>query len=190
MAMTVTKRKDTALARVFVHKVADIRGGVSVNTSELNVDFLKEGRVISAPASGVCHVVKYALVQTNAGNTATKIKVYKGHDFKVDDVVCAAESSTAYAITSIDSSNAAYDEITIGTTLGTALTKDVSYIFQAKEAGASGSLLKYQPFALVGTGKPVVANQNLDTDAWIIGVTKGNALPSLIAGKLNGIFNY
>lgn len=190
MAMTVNRRKDSNLAKVFVHKVADIRGGVSVNTSELNVDYLAEGRVISAPASGIAHVVKYALVQANAANNAVKIKIYKGHDFKVNDVVCAAESSTAYAITAIDTSNTAYDEITIGTTLGSALTKDVSYIFQAKEAGASGSELKYKPFAVVGTGKPVIANQNLDTDAWIIAVTKGNELPSLIAGKLNGIFNY
>lgn len=190
MAMTVTKRKDSSLSRVFVHKVADIRGGVSVNTSELNVDFLKEGRPICAPVSGVSHVIKYALVQANATNTAVKIKVYKGHDFKVGDVVCAAENSTAYAISAIDTSNTAYDEITIGTTLGVALTKDSSYIFHAKEAGASGSALKYEPFALVGTGKPVVSNQNLDTDAWIIGVTTNNALPSLIAGKLKGIFNY
>lgn len=188
--MTVTRKKDTSLARVFVHKVADVRGGVSVISSELNVDYLNEGRVVSAPDNGVCHVVKYACVQANATSSATKIKVYKGHDFKVGDVICAAEGSAAYAITSIDASNAAYDGISIGTTLGTALTKDASFIYQAKEAGASGSLLKYQPFALVGTGKPVVAKQNIDTDAWIIGVTRGNALPPLIEGKLKGIINY
>lgn len=188
--MTVNKRKDSNLPKVFVHKVADVRGGVSVATADLNVDFLHEGRVVSAPVSGICHVIKYAKVQANASNSDVKIKVYKGHDFKVSDVVCAAEDGAAYAITAIATSNASYDEITIGTTLGVALTKDVSYIFHAKEAGASGSALKYEPLAVVGTGKPVLKNSNIDTDAWVIGVTKGNELPALIAGKLKGIINY
>ena len=190
MAMTVTKRKDSNLPRVFVHKVADVRGGVSVAIADLNVDFLSEGRVVSAPVSGVSHVVKYAKVQANATDTAVKIKVYKGHDFKVDDVICAAENGAAYAITAIATSNAAYDEITIGTTLGVALSKDTSFIYHAAESGASGAALKYEPLALVGTGKPVVSGHNIDTDAWVIGVTKGNALPSLIASKLKGIINY
>lgn len=188
--MTVTKRKDSNLPKVFVHKVADIRGGVSVATADLNVDFLHEGRVLGAPVNGICHVVKYAKVQANATDSATKIKVYKGHDFKVGDVVCASENGAAYAITAIETSNASYDEITIGTTLGVALTKDTSFIFHAAAEGASGSALKYEPLSIVGTGKPVLKNSNIDTDAWVIGVTKGNELPALIAGKLKGIINY
>lgn len=190
MGMTVTKRKDSKLPRVFVHKVADIRGGVSVAIADLNVDFLAEGRVIGAPVSGICHVVKYAKVQANASNSDVKIKVYKGHDFKVGDVVCAAENGAAYTISAIDTTKTGYDEITVGTTLGVALSKDVSFIFQAKAEGASGAALAHEPFALVGTGKPVIANHNVDTDAWVIGVTKGNDLPALIAGKLKGIINY
>lgn len=49
MGMTVQRRKDTRTRRVFMHKVADIRGGVSVNVSELGGDFLHEGAVLSAP---------------------------------------------------------------------------------------------------------------------------------------------
>lgn len=189
--MTVQKRKDSRLPKVFEHKVADIRGGVSVATEDLNVDYLAEGRPLSAPDSnGICHVVKYAKVQANATDSATKIKVYKGHDFKVSDVVFAAENGAAYAITAIDTSNAAYDELTVGTTLGAALTKDTSYLFQGAAAGASGAALKYEPLTLVGTGKPVIANDNINTDAWMIGTTKGNSLPALIAGKLKGIINY
>lgn len=188
--MTVNKRKDSNLPKVFVHKVADIRGGVSVATADLNVDFLHEGRVLGAPVNGICHVVKFAKVQTNAAESAVKIKVYKGHDFKVDDVICAAENGAAYAITKVDTSNAAYDEITIGTTLGVALTKDTSFIFHAKAEGATGAALAHEPLSVVGTGKPVVKNSNIDTDAWVIGVTKGNELPAPIAGKLKGIINY
>lgn len=188
--MTVNNRKDSNLPKVFVHKVADIRGGVSVATADLNVDFLHEGRVLGAPVNGICHVVKFAKVQTNANASATAIKVYKGHDFKVGDVICAAENGAAYAITAIETSNASYDEITIGTTLGVSLTKDASFIFHAAVAGASGAALKYEPLSVVGTGKPVLKNSNINTDAWVIGVTKGNDLPALIAGKLKGIINY
>ena len=188
MAMTVTKRKDSKLPRVFIHKVADIRGGVSVAVSELNVDFLAEGRVISAPVDGICHAVKYAKVHTEAGATATKIKVLKGHDFKVGDIVFAAKGGAAYAITAIDASNAAYDEITVGTTLGT-VAKD-AYIFQASESGAAAGAFKYAPFAVVGTGKTVIAGANLDTDAWVIGVTRGNEVPALVAAELPCIINY
>lgn len=190
MAMTVKKVKDTKLNKVFTHKVADIRGGVSIVTSELNNDFIPEGTVIGAPESGKCHVVKYALVQANAANDATTIKIYKGHNFKVGDKVFAVESGKNYAISAIDTSNAAYDQITVGTTLGVALTKDVSYIFQGVDTtGASAGAFLHEPFAVVGTG--VKANDgNAITDAWVIGVTKGNTLPSLIAGKLKGIVNY
>lgn len=58
MGMTVKRRKDQAVPRVFVHKVADISGGVSVKTSELGGDFLFEGTPLSAPDDGICHVVK------------------------------------------------------------------------------------------------------------------------------------
>ena len=66
MGMTVTRRKDTRTPRVFMHKTADIRGGVSVKVSELGGDFLNEGAVLSAPDNGICHVVKIAVLQANA----------------------------------------------------------------------------------------------------------------------------
>lgn len=189
--MTVKKVKDSALNKVFIHKVADIRGGVSVNVSELNNDYLKEGTVIGAPESGVCHVVKFALVQTNAANDATTIKIYKGHDFKVGDKVFAVEGGKNYGISAIDTSNSAYDQITVGTTLGVALTADVSYIFQGvATTGASAGAFLHAPFAVVGTGVKHNNSTNAITDAWVIGVTKGLTLPALVAGKLKGIINY
>ena len=47
--MTVNRRKDTRTPRVFIHKIADIRGGVSVATSELGSDYLPEGAVLTEP---------------------------------------------------------------------------------------------------------------------------------------------
>lgn len=188
MSMTVQRKKDTRVNKCFLHKIADIRGGVQIDASELAGDALLEGTVISAPSSGVCHVVKTARLTANAANDATTYKVAKGHHFKVGDVIMLATSAKAYAITAIDQSNAGYDELTVGTTLGVAASTG-DQLMQAAAAGASGSALKYQPVALVGTTMPVVQGTNLVVDAWVIGVTKGNPLPAAIYNALKGITN-
>lgn len=188
--MTVKRRKDVRTPLVFMHKIADIRGGVSVNVTELGCDYLPEGTVLSEPVSGVCHVVKRATLTADATNTDTSYKVAKGHPFVVGDVIMLAANAKAYAITAIDkTTNSGYDTITVGTTLGAAASIG-DQLMQAKTAGASGSELKYKPLSLSGTGKPVVAGQNFDVDAWLIGVTKGNPLPAAIASALPGIINY
>ena len=100
-----------------------------------------------------------------------------------------AEGGLAYAITAIDDSGKDYDTITVGTTLK-AIAKGGFLIEAAAESASNTSKLKYTPLSLVGTGKPVVSGQNLDTDAWLIGVTKGNPLPECVAKYLTGIINY
>ena len=74
MAMTVSRRKDTQTPRVFMHKVADIRGGVSVNVTELGGDFLREGSVLSEPVDGISHVVKIAVLTAEADATAVPLR--------------------------------------------------------------------------------------------------------------------
>ena len=187
--MTVKRRKETRTPRVFMHKVADIRGGVSVKVSELGGDYLREGTVLSVPDNGICHVVKIAEVAEEVGASGTTIKVKKMHNFKVGDFVMTAEGGLAYAITAIDEGNKDYDTLTVGTTLGT-IAKGSFVMEAAAESSTTTSKLKYTPLALAGTGKPVAQGQNLDTDAWVIGVTKGNPLPESVAKHLKGIINY
>lgn len=191
MGMTVRRRKDTRTPRVFMHKVADIRGGVSVKVSELGGDWLPEGAVLSAPdAGGICHVVKIAVVAAVVEDSGTAIKVKKLHNFKVGDYVMAGEGGVAYAITAIDTAGSKdYDTLTVGTTLG-ALSQGDFLMEAAAESATTTSALKHVPLALVGTGKPVIEGTNLDTDAWVIGVTKGNPLPQCVAEHLKGIINY
>lgn len=191
MGMTVRRRKDTRTPRVFMHKVADIRGGVSVKVSELGGDWLPEGAVLSAPdAGGICHVVKIAVVAAVVEESGTAIKVKKLHNFKVGDYVMAGEGGVAYAITAIDTAGSKdYDTLTVGTTLG-ALSQGDFLMEAAAESSTTTSALKHVPLALVGTGKPVIEGTNLDTDAWVIGVTKGNPLPQCVAEHLKGIINY
>ena len=135
--MTVIRRKDSKTPRVIMHRVADIRGGVSVKTSELSGDYLAEGSVLSAPDNGICHVLKIAVVYENAANNATQIKVKKNHHFKVEDVVSLGVGVKAVAITAISESNSAYDLITVAETLGVALSAG-DQLVQAAEASLEG----------------------------------------------------
>lgn len=188
MGMTVKRRRDADLASVLMHKVADIRGGVSVAVSDLGGDWLREGAVLSAPVNGLCHVVKYAKVVAEVAAAGKAINVAKGHNFKVGDYVMAATQAKAYAITSISTTNKEYDVLNVGTALG-AISKG-AFVMEAKEESAdTASALRYTPCAVVGTGKPVIAGENLDTDAWVIAVTKGNGMPATIATALKGVIN-
>lgn len=187
--MTVQRRKDDRVPRVFQHKIADIRGGVSVKVAELGSDYLREGTVLSAPDGGICHVVKTAVLTAQAAADATSIQVKKGHQFKKDDFVLLKENDKASKISAIDTTNKDYDTLTLAAALGT-IAKLGDCIAEAKAASTTTtSELKYKPVAVVGTGKPVRQGDNLDTDAWVIGVTKGNALPPCVADKLKGIIN-
>lgn len=193
MSMTVKRKRDVETPRVFMHKIADIRGGVSVAASELGGDFLREGAILSAPVNGITHVVKIAQVTAEVTASGKAIKVKKLHNFKVGDIITSAPGKAAHAITAINDSNKDYDELTIGTTIGALAIGDT--IVEAKaEAEATGetsskSELKYTPQSVNGTGKPFDPKSNINTDAWVIGVTKGNPCPSFIAEKLKGIIN-
>jgi len=189
MGMTVKKRNDTRTPLVIMHKVADIRGGVSVNTSELGGDYLKQGAVLSAPVDGICHVVKTAEVFAEVAESGKEIKVKKFHNFKVGDFVMIAEGGKASDITTIDTSNKEYDTLTLKAAVGAIALGGC--IAEAKAAAAeNGAGLKYVPLSIVGTGKIVEPKSNINTDAWLIAVTSGNKLPAFVAKHLTGIINY
>lgn len=192
MSMTVTRRKDTRTPRVLMHKVADIRGGVSVNTAELGGDYLKEGSVLSAPIDGICHVVKVAEVVEDVQADQKTVKIKKGHNFIVNDFALVDENAVAVKITKIDDKTSKeYDTLTISEALGAiAIGGAIAEAKEASSASQNKSELKYRPLAITGTGKPVEKKTNIDVDAWLIGVTKGNVLPACVSKYLTGIINY
>lgn len=187
--MTVKRIKDTRTPRVVMHRVADIPGGVSVKTAELGADWLPEGAALSAPENGICHVVKTSEVAAAVAESATSITVKKGTLFNVGDIVMAKEGDKASKITAIDRTAKDTDKITISAAIGAIALGGAIAEAKAASTGTT-SALKYEPKAIVGTGKPVINGENIDTDAWLIAVTKGNALPDCVASKLKGIINY
>lgn len=191
MTMTVKRKRDEQTPRVFMHKTADIRGGVSVAASELGGNFLREGAILSKPVNGITHVVKIAEVVAAVAASDKTIKVGKFHNFKVGDFITDAPGGKAYAITAIDESNKSYDTLTIDTAIG-AIDKGGTIVEAAAQAtGADGSksALKYEPQSVNGTGKLFDPKSNINTDAWVIGVTKSNLFPSHIASLIPCIIN-
>nr|DAR10741.1 MAG TPA: Head fiber protein [Caudoviricetes sp.] len=188
MAMTVKRRRDDNLPRIVVHKVADIRGGVSVDTKELGGDVLLEGTPLSAPVNGVCHAVKIARVVGDVGATEMSIKIAKGHNLRVDDAVMADEAKVATKITKVDDTAKDYDTITLKAAIGE--LKKGTIIVEAKEESSNASALKYQPVAIAGHNVVIEPKSNLIVNAWVIAVTTGHALPSCIRKTLTGVVNY
>lgn len=127
---------------VFQSRIESAQGGFVLDHATVTVgDTVKAGQPLGYDESTrVAKVVKLAKVYENATNSATAIKVYKGHHFKVGDYIALTVGSAAYAITAIDSTTSAlYDELTVGTTLGAALTADTSVLFQSSATGASAA---------------------------------------------------
>lgn len=150
---------------VFMGKVETLSGGFKLDVSVLPADsYVEPGMPLGFDESTrVAKVVKLAKVYENATNTATSIKVYKGHLFKVGDYIAKTVGAQAYAITAIDTSNSAYDVFTVGTTLGAVLTADTDVLFQSSATGASAAAyavsargLNYLPVK-VETGADVAA---------------------------------
>lgn len=188
----IQQKKNDRVVRCFTHKLADIAGGVNIATSDLTQDTLPEAVAIGKDTNGLFHVVKTAELAANATSSATTYTVKKGHNFKVGDFVMLATGAKSYAITAIttNSGNSAYDDITVGTTLGKAATAGES-IMQANAESSSASAFKYAPVALTGEGYDVKQGQNIFANAWLIGVVKEAALqlplPAAIKNALTGI---
>jgi hypothetical protein len=133
-------------------------------------------------------VIKTAVLYADATNTATDYQVKKGHQFVVGNYFAATVGSKAYAITAIDTSNDDYDVITVGTTLGAALTAGQVF-FQSSATGASAAALFVTPTGLIRF--PV----DVATDAPVVSVLDGvvyarrfaNGYPDAVKSALSNI---
>lgn len=196
MAMTVKRRKDSETRPIFVHKIADVRGGVSVATSDLAGNYLAEGAPLYY-TGGKWHALKYARVIEKS--TTTAVKVEKTHNLKTGDVLLASigDNSSSGSVTKIDTSKSAYDTITLSAALGTleagaVLLEAGTGQEQAAEATPASVeknvTLKHTIDALNGTGSFFPPNSNVITDAWLIGVIKDPGFPEFALPK--GITKY
>jgi hypothetical protein len=171
MALTIKRKKDNRVVKCVLHRVADIPGGVTVSVADLGGDALFEGTPIGVGSNGLYKVCKTAQIITAAAADATTYEVAKGHHFKVGERF-ATDNANGQLITAIDKTNPGKDVITVGTTLGAAITAG-SAAFQS--SGANKTLI-VSPVAFTGSNEDVEAGSNLFVSAWVIGVIgKSNA---------------
>lgn len=158
--MNITrKKKVTDIPRAWCKMLADIPNGGSIKVAEIRGGMLYDGTPVYKGSDNLWHPIYTAVMQANAGASATKYKVLKGHSLKVGDYLY--NGSTGYAITEIDTSNANYDEITVGTTLGAATAGAVLV--------AGGSSATPNPQGMVIGHHVVESGMNLEVGIGVIG---------------------
>jgi hypothetical protein len=116
------------------------QGGFTLDVSNLVAgQVVPEGTPIKYnEADRTATVLNTAVMQANAGGSATAYRVNKGHGIQVGNYIATgATGGKAYAVTAIDTSNAAYDELTVGTSIGAATAGDLVFVSTATGATAS-----------------------------------------------------
>jgi len=141
MGLIVTREKSTGGVPIFQQLPENAQGGFVLDTTGLTTGaVVPAGTVMGFDESTrLAKVLKVAKVQTNATNADVAIKVEKGHLFQVGNYLAAVVGGKAYAITAIDTSNAADDVIIVGTTLAVALTAGDA-LFESSATGAAAAV--------------------------------------------------
>ena len=180
MALKITRSADNRVIKAIVQRIADIPGGVTVSVADLGGTALKEGTPLAyAVADGMYHVCKTALIVSDATNVAVTYDVAKGSHFKVGDRF-AIEGANGQLITAIDkTTNTDKDVITVGTTLGVAITAASKTV--AFQSAAGNQVVKYAATAIAGQNQDVVANESLFSDAWVLAVVRTGNAPAVNA---------
>lgn len=155
MGLRTKVASDSESRPVFIegdnHKIMDFPGGGTLDKTGLADGIvLPKGTYVSFDeATRKFIVLKVAQVYEAATDTATAYKIKKGSGFATSDVISAVVGGKSYAISgAIDTSNADYDVINVGTTLGVALTPGQT-IFHSAASGATAGALKYSPNGLL-----------------------------------------
>lgn len=156
MSLQIVRTDGLSGQEVFQKILEDVPGGGTLKITELKAatTWLNKGAPVQyLESTRVVNLVKTALLQANATDTAVVYRVEKNHEFKVGDYLAVTVGAKAYAITEINTSNAAYDILTVGTTLGEALTAaDVVVLFESGATGASAAAYKYTANGILRSG--------------------------------------
>lgn len=122
------------------------QGGFAlVTTGFLNYDVIPRGTpLVFDEAARTATVVRTAVLFADAANNAVTYQIKKSLGaqqlLKVGDNLAAILGGAAYPITAIDTSNSDRDIVTVGTTLGVALTAG-NTLFNSTATGASAAAI-------------------------------------------------
>lgn len=163
--MSLNIVKTTGGGRIpIIQKVIELaQGGFILDVTGLpSSGTVKKGTpVIFSESTRKAKVVKTAVMQAAATDSATALKVLKGSYMAVGNVIAAISNGAKYAVTAIDTSNGAYDQLTVGTTLGVALSAGDVIFVASGTAGADGAALENTPNGILYEDTPIDGNEPL-----------------------------
>lgn len=152
-----------------------LQGGCLLNTTGLTAgSIIPAGTpVVYDEVTRVASILHNARAQANAGASAVNYPVEKGHSLAVGDYLASgAVGGKAYPITAIDTSNASFDTITVGTTIGAVTAGDL--LFASTATGATASALP----AINGlTYDEVIVSSNISLSVVIRGTVYARRVP-------------
>lgn len=152
-----------------------LQGGCLLNTTGLTAgNIIPAGTpVVYDEVTRVASILHNARAQANAGASAVNYPVEKGHSLAVGDYLASgAVGGKAFAITAIDTSNASFDTITVGTTIGAVTAGDL--LFGSTATGATASALP----AINGlTYDEVIVSSNISLSVVIRGTVYARRVP-------------
>ena len=152
-----------------------LQGGCLLNTTDLTAgNIIPAGTpVVYDEVTRVASILHNARAQADARASAVNYPVEKGHSLAVGDYLASgAVGGKAFAITAIDTSNASFDTITVGTTIGAVTAGDL--LFASTKTGATASALP----AINGlTYDEVIVSSNISLSVVIRGTVYARRVP-------------
>lgn len=135
-------KKEYQYMPFIVRELEDKAGGGSIAMADLDKsvsDCVAPGFFVGRDANGLFHLLVAAILFADAAVDAKTYHVKKSSQFKVGQFVTTGDvaGAKAYAITAIDRSKPEYDVITVGTSLGVALSAGQT-LHQVKAEDAAG----------------------------------------------------
>lgn len=171
-SLAITKESDTAGAVIFDKILEDWNGGAVLARARLKdgTTQIPKGALLYI-LDGIAQIVKTATGIT--GGTTTAIRVNKSHQFKVGEHIMIEGTTTSQTITAIDTTNDAYDIISIAATIGT--ITDGTVIVEAAAQGTTPVPLYVANSILKDLTD--VQRANPSVSGVVRGSVRGNELP-------------
>lgn len=135
--LKITKSKDSRVIKAILHRIADIPGGVTVNTTDLGGAALVEGTPLCVGSNGLLNVLKTGKVVT-AYTSGTSLEIAKGSHFKVGDKIANEAGTMAATISAIDkTTNTSKDVLTLAAGFSSGLAEGAKLILVTVTAHAA-----------------------------------------------------
>lgn len=135
-----------------IKETIDEPGGGTLKIGDLDRSkgSIAPGFFVGKTETGLLQMIVGAVLFANATTSTVNYKVKKGHQVKVGMFLAGdAEGSKAYAVTKVDTSNAEFDTLTLGTTLGVTLKAGQSlYEVKAEDAVGDAGELQIKPLGI------------------------------------------